>query len=128
MIKSKLSEQGVFLDLQTQDHSAVCPNCGQSSKKLHSYYTRRIKDTALAEKAVYIKLQIRRLYCMFIDCSQKTFTERLPLVEPYARRTKRLIHIHTTVANFLGGEAESKLLTKLHMPISPDRLLHTIRQ
>jgi transposase len=50
------------------------------------------------------------------------------LLEKYARRTVRLGKAQATIAFALGGQAGSRLASKLHMPISGDTLLRIIRK
>lgn len=46
---------------------------------------------------------------------------------PHARRTERLINLQATVGTFLGGEAGSRLLQQLRMPLCGASLLQSIR-
>ena len=49
------------------------------------------------------------------------------LIARYARRTERLNTAHVAIAFALGGQADSRLADKLHLPISGDTLLSLIR-
>lgn len=46
---------------------------------------------------------------------------------PHARRTERLINLQATVGTFLGGEAGSRLLQQLRMPLCGASLLRSLR-
>jgi hypothetical protein len=72
---------------------------------------------------------VRRFYCRNAKCARRTFAERLPgLVAPYARRTYRLATAQAQVGVALGGEAGSRLLQHLAMPVSPDTVLRLVHR
>jgi len=71
---------------------------------------------------------VKRFRCQNQACSRATFAEVFPdLLEKHARRTVRLHKAQTTIAFALGGQAGSRLASKLQMPISGDTLLRMIR-
>ncbi len=125
--KIERSEAGLTFFLEAHKRSSHCPNCGLRSERVHSYYTRSVRDTAVGEQAVYLRTRVRRFYCVNAGCQRRTFTERLALFVPHARRTERLIGLQTTVGTFLGGEAGSRLLQKLRMPLCGVSLLRSLR-
>jgi transposase len=109
--------------------TATCPRCGLSSRRIHSYYTRRPRDLPLWESAVRLVLRVRRFRCLNATCTVKTFAERLlELVRPAAQRTVRLTRALQQLGRALGGEAGARLGAKLHVPTSPDTLLRLVRQ
>lgn len=125
--KVERSEAGLVISLRAQRRHAPCPNCDSFSRRVHSTHTRSVRDTAIGEQAVYLHLRVRRFYCLNTNCPQRTFTESLKLFAPHARRTFRLINLQTTVGTFLGGEAGSRLLQKLQMPLCGASLLRSLR-
>lgn len=125
--KVERSEAGLVISLRAQRRHAPCSNCDSFSRRVHSTHTRSVRDTAIGEQAVYLHLRVRRFYCLNTNCPQRTFTESLKLFAPHARRTFRLINLQTTVGAFLGGEAGSRLLQKLRMPLCGASLLQSIR-
>ncbi len=75
------------------------------------------------------RLRVCRFYCRNVDCSRRTFAERLPdLVKPHARRTFRLAEAQGRVGVALGGEAGAHLLRHLAMPAIADTVLRLIRR
>lgn len=73
-------------------------------------------------------MRVRRFYCRNTACARQTFAERLPeLVAPYARRTRRLAEAQGQVGAVLGGEASSRLLSRLAMPASAATVLRLVR-
>ncbi len=112
----------------TQDH-ATCPFCRQPSRHVHSYYRRTPADLPILDRRVHLQLTVRRFRCQTQRCPKTTFAERLPtLLAPHAQRTERLNTALGAVAFALGGQAGSRLATKLAMPTSGDTLLRTIRK
>src|SRR3954466_114608 len=68
-----------------------CPDCGRTSRAVHSRYDRHLADLPSLGRTVSIRLRVRRFYCRTPACPRRTFAERLPnLVTPFARRTGRL--------------------------------------
>jgi transposase len=119
----------VMITAHTTAPTASCPRCGISSRRIHSYYTRRPRDLPLWDYVVRVVLRVRRFRCLHATCTTQTFAERLPeLVRPAAQRTVRLTVALQQLGLALGGEAGARLGTKLHMPASPDTLLRLVRQ
>ena len=109
--------------------TARCPRCGESSQRIHSYYTRRPRDLPLWDDAVCLVLRVRRFRCLNATCLAQTFAERLPqIVRPAAPRTVRLTMALQQLGLAFGGEAGARLSATLHAPTSPDTLLRLVRQ
>ena len=54
---------------------ACCPSCQQPSSCVHSYYTRCVSDLAFGQRALLLRLRVRRFRCCTPGCSTQTFTE-----------------------------------------------------
>jgi transposase len=105
-----------------------CPICGRLSTRVHSRYTRCVRDLPLVDRAVRLHLHLRRFFCDDEDCPRRTFVERLRDLAPLrARRTVRLTRSLRDIGFATGGEAGARLATRLHMPISGDTLLRLLR-
>ncbi|MBV9750602.1 MAG: ISL3 family transposase [Acetobacteraceae bacterium] len=108
--------------------SGRCPDCGRASRAVHSRYRRRPADLPVLGSQVRVGLRVRRFYCRNTACARQTFAERLPeLVAPRARRTRRLAEAQGRVGAVLGGEASSRLLSRLAMPASAATVLRSVR-
>jgi transposase len=106
----------------------ICPNCGERSTRVHSYYGRAPADFPIAACRVRLHLRVKRFRCLTEGCSRATFVDEFPhVLEKYARRTVRLYQAQEDIAFALGGEAGRHLADQLHMPISGDTLLRMIR-
>jgi transposase len=111
-----------------RDHGR-CPDCGHTSRAVHSRYQRSPADLPALGREVRLSLHLRRFYCHNPACHRRTFAERLPtLLAPQARRTKRLAQAQGRIGVALGGEAGARLLPHLAMPASADTLLRLVRR
>jgi transposase len=119
----------ITLIVKTMPRQAICPRCHSPSAHLHSRYVRRLADLPWLGGAVRLELRTRRFYCRHSDCPQRIFCERIPtFVAPYARRTLRLNEALRLIGLAVGGEAGAQLAIALGMSVSPDTLIHRIRQ
>lgn len=108
--------------------SAVCPECGHSSEKVHGHYTRRVQDLPFGKTAVAYVITARKFVCQNQSCTRSIFCERLSgLAAPHARTTETLSQSHQSIGFALGGEAGARLAEQLGMPTSPDTLLRRVR-
>ena len=108
--------------------SSRCPDCGRTSRAVHSRYDRHPADLPSLGRAVSVRLCVRRFYCRNAACARQTFAERLPdLVVPFAQRTRRLAEAQGQVGGALGGEASARLLSRLSMPASADTVLRLVK-
>jgi transposase len=104
--------------------TAMCPDCGEPSQKIHSYYLRSPQDLPVSGYEVRLQLRVRRFRCGNQNCPRKTFAERLPEVVPLrGQRTTRLRATLTLFAVALSGQAGSRLLSQIGMVTSADTLL-----
>ena len=121
--------QEMLIQAHTTCVGAICPYCGHYSDRVHSYYTRTIRDLPISECSVCLKVRTRRFRCVSQACSHQTFTERSPeLVAPYAHRSTRLRRTLGELGRFLSGEAGARLTSKLRMKSSGDTLLRLLHQ
>jgi transposase len=120
--------QVVRICVESVAPSCKCPCCGQASRRVHSKYTRKLKDLPWQGLTVKFNWTTRRFFCVTGECSRKIFTERLPTVTaPYARRTERLSLAIRCIAFACGGEVGTRLAQRLGMKVSADTLLRVIR-
>lgn len=109
--------------------SSVCPLCRRSSRRVHSWYSRRLSDLPWEGVPVGVELRVRRFFCDTEDCGQHIFAERLPETAPwYARRTSRLRMALEQITWALGGAAGSRLAQQLGILASDSTLLRQLRQ
>ena len=103
--------------------TALCPDCGAPSRRLHSRYGRRLFDLTCHGRPVALQVQARRFRCLVSTCPRQTFAERLNGVAALAaRRTERLGGVQRCLGLALGGCPGSRLAERLAMPVSADTL------
>ncbi len=113
----------------TNRRSAMCPQCGGASARVHSRYTRCVADLPWHGVSVRLELHTRRFFCVSELCQRRVFCERLPsVVATYARKTARLTTLVELIGFALGGEAGARLARQLGLAVSPDTLLARIRR
>jgi transposase len=123
--------QGTTLVVEAHPTSetACCPQCASPSMRVHSSYTRKPRDLPVGEQVVRLRLHLRRFFCDFPTCPQRTFAERLPDLLPVrAQRTIRLTRSLSVLGFALGGRAGARTAHKLSLPSSRDTLLRLVRQ
>lgn len=117
----------VHLSAAATRQSAKCPVCHRRSRRVHSRYERSVADLPCAGDVVTIHLSTRRFVCGVRWCHRKIFTERLPLVAPFARKTRRLWAQLQRHGFALGGDPGSRHARASGMPVSPRTLLRLVR-
>ena len=105
-----------------------CPECGQTSRSVHSRYHRHPADLPISTSRTTLNIEVRRLYCSNACCPRRTFAEPASdLVVPSARRTRRLAETQDRVGIVYGGAPGARLLTHLRMPASRATVLRLVR-
>nr|WP_162795779.1 ISL3 family transposase [Nonomuraea lactucae] len=103
---------------RTPDGSAVCPDCGVETARVHGYHERSVADIPVDARRVLVVVRVRRLICPTRGCRQ-TFREQLPgLLERYQRRTPRLASHIGVVVHELAGRAGMRVLSALAVRLS----------
>jgi hypothetical protein len=120
---------GVAVQAHSQQQSAACPQRGDTSHHVHSYYRRQPVDLPIGGRPTRLRLRLKRFRCANPDCPRLTFAEPLTsILAPRSRRSLRLAAALEAVAFALGGQAGSRLALRLQMPCSGDTLLRMIRK
>jgi transposase len=108
----------------SRQEKAHCPDCHQTSRRVHSSYQRHPQDLPISGQTVRLVLRVRRFRCLNPDCSRKTCVERLLEIAPlYGQKTTRLRATLTMFALTLSAEAGERLLCQIGMAASADILL-----
>src|SRR6266498_2877477 len=118
----------LLVEAHTSVPTATCPDCRQPSARIHSHYTRLLRDLPVTQQAVRLLLRVRRFFCMTSSCPRRTFAERLPELAPFrAQRTVRLTQTLHVLGIALGGEHGGRVADRLGMHLSGDTLLRIVR-
>src|SRR5262249_55049254 len=94
--------------------TAVCPQCGTASDRVHGRYRRTVADLPSQGRPVAPRLVVRKSRCISPGCPRRIFCERLPdVLAPSARSTARMTGAHRDIGFALGGEAGSWLACRV---------------
>jgi transposase len=86
-------------------------------------------DLPCGEYQVILRLWVRRFFCPNSACILCLFAERADaLVQPYARKTIRLLQALRAIGLTAGGEAGARLAQHRYLPTSPPTLLRWIKR
>lgn len=125
----RLVGESITISVASTSSSSQCPQCSQSSGRIHSHYERTLADLPWQGFPVHIRWRSRKFFCDNPFCSQRIFTERLPgVATSYARKTSRMANLFFALGLACGGEGGARLAARLAIPISPDSLLRSIRR
>lgn len=127
LVKSTAS--GLLVSAHATVRSALCPQCGKRLRRIHGSYVRSPADLPVSDRAVRLRLRVRRFRCEHATCPRNTFAGPLPdLVAPHARRTDRLAAAQVRVGLAVGAEPGARLLGWLRIPTSPDTILRLVHR
>ncbi|MGI8495567.1 MAG: ISL3 family transposase [Pyrinomonadaceae bacterium] len=122
-----VQEKTVVFRVSSTQLQAVCPRCGQVSRKIHSRYQRILADLPMSGLAVRLICRVRKFFCADQDCSQRIFVERLTeMAEVSARQTNRLSRIICCLAFYVGGRTGAKVTERLAIGVSRQTLIRRI--
>ena len=125
----EISAASVLVVARARSVTAACPQCGCSSRQVHSRYRRRLADLPAHGREVRISLTVRRFRCRTKHCRTEIFAERFPpgVTLPRARRTTRLQGLVRHLGLLLGGRPAQALAKRLLLPVSKDTFLRSVR-
>jgi len=97
----------------------TCPLCAQPATRMHSRYSRVVKDLPCAGQQVQLILHVRKFFCDTANCVRKIFVERLPqLVAPWAQMTTRLGQAIQAIGLATCGRLGARLASRLGITTS----------
>ena len=97
-----------------------CPECGWNCISVHERHQRKIQDTPIHNKSVYINIDVREFVCENESCNTKTFTEELPFVGKHQVRTYALTEFIIIHAIYMSSSSTSLILSFIGVNVSPD--------
>jgi transposase len=84
------TDKYIIIKASSEKESAICPYCRTESSKVHSRYTRKLKDLPIFGRKTFIELEIQKFFCNNPECEHKTFAERFDFFDVNSAMTKRL--------------------------------------
>jgi transposase len=117
----------IVVRARTRDQPAACPGCGAETARVHGYHERSPADVPADGRRVVVRLRVRRLRCLVLDCTVQTFREQVPgVLDRYQRRTTRLTGQVGAAVRGLAGRAGSRLLSALGIGVSRHTALRVL--
>lgn len=111
-------ESNIKIYTSIKSSRSKCPMCGKYSKKTHDYYFRTIFDLPVFQNKTIILLKTRKFKCLYKKCQQKVFSEQIPAIPRYSRRTARASILLETLAIELTGRLGSRVSKQLNLNVS----------
>ena len=119
----------ISVRLIANQKAPACPRCQHPARRIHSHYERTLADLPLGEYRVHWKVTVRKCFCSNADCKQRIFSERFAgLIQPWARKTTRMLEQLKAIALALAGRAGERLSSQLNFVASRETLLRYVRQ
>ena len=105
-----------------------CPVCKKSSNEIYDTHKRKIQDTPIHNKKVYININVREYKCNNKKCSQKTFTEELPFAGKNQVKTYSLIEYILIHAIYMSSNSTSLILSFIGVNVSADTVDNILKK
>ncbi|MDQ0221233.1 transposase family protein [Peribacillus cavernae] len=128
ILMQTVTKDECFFILEVTSSSAKCPHCGALSQRTHSRYIRHIDDLPAQDHHIHFQLISYKWFCDRVDCPSKVFTERLPWIKPYKRKTIRLEKSLRKIAFSTNCLTAEKVCQALRIPVSHDSLLRRVKE
>lgn len=120
--------EATWLYARARAETASCPRCATVSMSVRGRYQRRLSDTPIGGRPVWLILRVRRFNCPASGCVVRTFVEQVPgLTARRRRRSQPLQDLLHGVGAALAGRAGVRLAGKLAMCVSRSTLLRLLR-
>jgi transposase len=114
LTQMEMGEDQLRLHVTATSSTSICPLCAQPATRMHSRYTRVVKDLPCAGQQVQLILHVRKFFCDTAHCVRKIFVERLSqLVAPWAQMTTRLCQAIQAVGLATCGRLGARLASRL---------------
>lgn len=128
-VRSDDSGGEVIIEAAVASEEGVCPRCGTGSARVHSRYSRWLADTAVAGRAVMLRLRVRRFFCDNTGCAARTFVEQVAgWTVKWVRRTSMAARVLCAIGLALAGRAGARLAGQLAMLAGRATLLRLVRK
>ena len=128
LIQYRIKEDKVIFHIASTITELECPFCGRKTSKVHSIYEREIQDLPMQGKKVILLVYTRKMRCMNLDCSHKTFSEKHPFVAAKSKKTNRLIQNILYTSSQLSSLNASKLLKSENISVCKSSICDLLKK
>ena len=112
------TDSTIWINASVKTKRSRCPNCETFSMKIHDHYIRAISDLPVFQYRTMILLKTRKFKCVNTRCKRKVFSEQIPVILRYSRRTNRVLRILEAFAIELTGKLGSIMSKQLLISVS----------
>jgi len=116
--KIEYSDATIRIFASIKSRKSKCPDCGRYSKRIHDYYFRTLSDLPVFQNKTTILLRTRKFKCSNARCHRRVFSEQIPAIQRYSRRTNRVLRILESFAIELTGRLGSIMSKQLFITVS----------
>ena len=117
----------ITIPARSKQKSVQCPCCNIMSKRVHSSYTRILRDLPISTHCVSVHLTVRKFFCKNTECEKKIFTEQPGNeIKAYSRMTKRTRETLQNILLEVSARKGSYIANLISLPISPSTALRMI--
>jgi len=129
ILRTQQTEKSVIIQMKSNTREEICPECGHSTRNIHSTYHRKIQDIPLFQKKGILDVTAHRYYCDHPQCQQKVFAENLDgFSGKYGRMTERLETLIVTIAENTSCEGCAKICKCMGIDVSGDTVIKLLKQ
>lgn len=114
--------------IEQSNKEVRCPKCNCICIKVHEKHKRKIQDTPIHNKNVYINIDVREFVCENRECKVNTFTEELPFVGKNQVRTYALSEFIVTHAIYMSSNSTSLILSFIGVDVSADTVDNILKK
>ncbi len=127
IVKWEQTDEINFWIEQTKE-AINCPKCNHCCIKVHETHKRKIQDTPIHNKNVYLNINVREFVCENENCNIKTFTEELPFAGKHQVRTYALAEFIITHAIYMSSNSTSLILSFIGVNVSADTVDNILKK
>lgn len=114
--------------IEQQNDFVMCHKCGSKCNKYHETHTRKIQDTPIHNKKVFININVREFIRENDECKINTFTEELPFVGKNQVRTYALTEFILIHAIYISSNSTSLILSLMGVDVSADTVDNILKK
>lgn len=126
---SSIAENTVSIGLMSSLPFGTCPLCMRVSRKVHSYYERKVNDLPMSGKPVSLRISVRKFFCQQQNCRRKIFAERFDsCLQSYQRRLERSNTQIRGIGLSCGSKPGAKVCGLIGLPVSASTVLRVMKK
>jgi hypothetical protein len=127
-VEHQIKDKICIITVESSRQEAICPYCGMASSKTHSVYKKEFQDLPIQNNQVTILIMNRKMFCLNLECSHKTFSERFDFIRYKARKTERLLERILNMSSRLSSISAAAVLKSDTAAVSKSTICRLIKK